>query len=270
MVDRPLERALGSPPTAAERRRAKERSVTRALQHDISTLQAEVKQLHEVMAHKLGINSRGTKDAFGKEFAVHVDEEHKATKLRIFNFSKPHGHAFHTAWFGFFSTFFTMFASAPLMNEIRKPSSLNLSNGDIVQADICAVSTNIVSRIVTGLVCDIFGPRRTLAFLCFVMCPAALGMLWVGSAAGFIVCRGVIGLGLATFVTSQVWCTAMYSKSVVGLANATAAGWGNMGGGVTNLVLRFVRTLTLTLTLALILTLTLTLDLTRSCASSEP
>ena len=29
-------------------------------------------------------------------------------------------------------------------------------------------------------------------------------MLWVESAAGFIVCRGVIGLGLATFVTSQV------------------------------------------------------------------
>ena len=44
-----------------------------------------------------------------------------------------------TRWFGFFSTFFTMFTAAPLMSEIRKPSSLNLSNGDIVQADICAV-----------------------------------------------------------------------------------------------------------------------------------
>ena len=38
-----------------------------------------------------------------------------------------------------------------------------------------------------------------------------------------------IGCGLATFVTSQVWCTQMYSKSVVGLANATAGGWGNLG-----------------------------------------
>ena len=39
---------------------------------------------------------------------------------------------------------------------------------------------------------------------------------------------------------NQVWCTQMHSKSVVGLANATSAGWGNMGGGVTNLVMPFV------------------------------
>ena len=241
MVDRaPPRRTVESALSAAERRRAKEKGVTRALQHEVSALQGEVKQLHAVLGQKLGVNSRGIKDAFGKEFAMAVDEEHKATKLHIFNFTNPHGRAFHTSWFGFFASFFTMFTSAPLMNEIRKPSSLNLSTMDIVHADICAVSTNIVSRIVTGYVCDIVGPRRTLAFLCFVICPAALGMLWVGSAAGFIVCRGVIGLGLATFVTSQVWCTQMYSKSVVGLANATSAGWGNMGGGVTNLVMPFV------------------------------
>ena len=45
----------------------------------------------------------------------------------------------HPRWFGFFAPFFTMFASAPLMNEIRKPSSLDLSTMDIVHADICAV-----------------------------------------------------------------------------------------------------------------------------------
>ena len=50
----------------------------------------------------------------------------------------------HPRWFGFFAPFFTMFASAPLMNEIRKPSSLNLSTMDIVHADICAVPPNIV------------------------------------------------------------------------------------------------------------------------------
>ena len=32
----------------------------------------------------------------------------------------------------------------------------------------------------------------------------------------------------------------MYNKSVVGLANATSAGWGNLGGGVTNLAMPYI------------------------------
>ena len=82
---------------AADRRRAKEIGVTRALQHEVSVLQSEVKLLHSVLSQRLGLNSRGIKDAFGKEFAVSVDEEHKATTLRIFNFTNPHGRAFHTS-----------------------------------------------------------------------------------------------------------------------------------------------------------------------------
>ena len=73
--------------------------MTRALQHEVSALQGEVKQLHAVLAQKLYVNSRGIKDVFGKEFALPVDEEHKATKLRIFNFTNPHGRAFHTSCF---------------------------------------------------------------------------------------------------------------------------------------------------------------------------
>ena len=71
--------------------------MTRALQHEVSVLQNEVKLLHTVLAQRLGLNSRGIKDALGKEFAVSVDEEHKATSLHICNFANPHGRAFHTS-----------------------------------------------------------------------------------------------------------------------------------------------------------------------------
>ena len=39
---------------------------------------------------------------------------------------------------------------------------------------------------------------------------------------------------------AQVWCTQQFSKKIVGLANATAGGWGNLGGGVTNLTMVFI------------------------------
>ena len=157
----------------------------------------------------------------------------------LFNFSNPHNRAFHTSWWGFFSSFFSMFAAAPLMAYMKKASSLNLSKKQIGQGNIAAVSTNIVMRAITGFICDILGPRKALSFLLFITCPAIVGMMFVEDANSWIACRALIGIGLATFVTSQVWCTQMFNKSVVGLANATSAGWGNLGGGVTNLLMPY-------------------------------
>ena len=49
--------------------------------------------------------------------------------------------------------------------------------------------------------------------------------------------RLVIGILGATFVPTQFWATQMFAPSVVGTANALTGGWGNMGGGVTYLVM---------------------------------
>merc|ERR1719502_1668351 len=53
----------------------------------------------------------------------------------------------------------------------------------------------------------------------------------------FLLARILIGLSLATFVTCQVWCSQFFDRSVVGTANATAGGWGNVGGGFTLLLM---------------------------------
>lgn len=50
------------------------------------------------------------------------------------------------------------------------------------------------------------GPRRGVTFLLWITTPAIFGIMFVQDAAGWIVCRAIIGLSLATFVCSQVWC----------------------------------------------------------------
>ena len=44
---------------------------------------------------------------------MQVDAEHKAVQFVILDNSNPHSRAFHVSWWGFFSSFFSMFAGAP-------------------------------------------------------------------------------------------------------------------------------------------------------------
>merc|ERR1712151_548353 len=48
--------------------------------------------------------------------------------------------------------------------------------------------------------------------------------------------RTFIGTAGGTFVMCQYWSSRMFTKDVVGTANALVGGWGNLGGGVTQLV----------------------------------
>jgi NNP family nitrate/nitrite transporter-like MFS transporter len=48
----------------------------------------------------------------------------------------------------------------------------------------------------------------------------------------YVIFRFLIGCSGATFITNQFWCSLMFAPNVIGTANATAAGWGNLGGGM--------------------------------------
>ena len=63
--------------------------------------------------------------------------------------------------------------------------------------------STIFFRLVMGLVADTIGARRGMAACLLVTTLPILGMMYVQDATGFIVCRGLIGISLASFVACQ-------------------------------------------------------------------
>jgi NNP family nitrate/nitrite transporter-like MFS transporter len=60
---------------------------------------------------------------------------------------------------------------------------------------------------------------------------------FVNSTTGLGILRTFIGTAGGTFVMCQYWSSHMFCKEVVGTANVLCGGWGNLGGGVTQLVM---------------------------------
>lgn len=110
----------------------------------------------------------------------------------------------------------------------------------IANAGVAAVSSTIVVRAALGTLLERFGPVQVQAGL------LTFGAVWVAMAAAitapwnYMLIRFFTGCVGATFVTNQFWCSLMFAPNVVGTANATAAGWGNLGGGVTQIFMMSV------------------------------
>lgn len=128
--------------------------------------------------------------------------------------------------------FLSWYAFPPLLGVTIK-KDLHLSQNEIANSNIIALTATLLVRLVAGPSCDRFGPRVTFA-ACLLLgaIPTALAGT-VNSAAGLMVLRFFIGILGGSFVPCQVWSTGFFDKNVVGSANALTGGWGNAGGGIT-------------------------------------
>jgi NNP family nitrate/nitrite transporter-like MFS transporter len=162
----------------------------------------------------------------------------KANRIDLFSFRTPAMRAFHVAWASFFLCFFGWFGVAPLMPVIRK--ELALTSEQIGNIVIASVSATVLARLGVGWLCDRFGPRRIYAGLLVLGSLPVMGIGLAKDYESFLAFRFAIGAVGASFVITQYHTTAMFASNVVGTANATAAGWGNLGGGVTQVAMPFV------------------------------
>ena len=164
----------------------------------------------------------------------------KATRLTLLSISSIPMRAFHLTWMAFFVCFFAWFAVAPLMPVIR--DELHLTKDQIANINIAAVFVTILVRLIIGPLCDKFGPRRAYTWLLAVGAIPVIGIGFAQTYETFLFFRLCIGAIGASFVITQYHTSVMFAPNVVGTANATAAGWGNAGGGATQAIMPLILT----------------------------
>jgi MFS transporter, NNP family, nitrate/nitrite transporter len=171
--------------------------------------------------------------------ALMTDDQYaRAREIKLFSFSTPPMRAFHTSWIAFFLCFMAWFGIAPLMALVR--SDLKLTPAEVGNTIIASVAGTVFARLLAGWLCDRLGPRRTYSALLIVGALPVMGIGLAHTYKEFLLFRLVIGAIGASFVVSQYHTSIMFAPRVAGTANAITAGWGNLGGGIAQIVMPLI------------------------------
>lgn len=167
-----------------------------------------------------------------------TNNQQPLSSLNVFSFKGVQMRTFHITWMTFFVCFFGWFGLAPLMPTIKE--DLQLTKSQIGNVVIASVSATIIARLLIGMLCDTWGPRKTYTALLLI---GSIPVFCVGLAqdyTSFLLFRLAIGVIGASFVITQFHTSMMFAPQIKGTANAVAGGWGNLGGGITNMVMPLV------------------------------
>ncbi|MCB0403919.1 MAG: MFS transporter [Bdellovibrionales bacterium] len=167
-----------------------------------------------------------------------MEIKNKATHINLFSLKTPQMRAFHLTWFSFFLCFFAWFGIAPLMAIVR--DEMGLTKEQIGNTIIASVAITIIARLFIGWLCDRIGPRLCYSALLIFGSIPVVAIGFARTYESFLLFRLCIGAIGASFVITQYHTSVMFAPNCVGTANATSAGWGNLGGGVTQIVMPLI------------------------------
>ncbi len=157
----------------------------------------------------------------------------KATKLQLLNFKTIPTRTFWITSIAFFLCFFSWFGIVPFMPYVVK--DLGMTPDQKWNSIILAVTGTVFARLLIGKLCDKYGPRLCYTWLLIIGALPVIAIGFVQTPLQFLICRLFIGFIGASFVITQFHTTLMFAPNIVGTANATSAGWGNLGGGANRL-----------------------------------
>ncbi|UZD21485.1 MFS transporter [Algoriphagus halophytocola] len=158
---------------------------------------------------------------------------HKATRLNLLDFKSIPIRTFWITSIAFFTCFFAWFGIVPFMPDVVK--DLGLTPSQKWNATVLAVAGTVFARLLIGKLCDKYGPRLCYTWLLILGSIPVIASGLVQTPMQFYICRLLTGFIGASFVITQVHTSLMFASNVVGTANATSAGWGNLGGGANRL-----------------------------------
>ncbi|MCP4791512.1 MAG: MFS transporter [Gammaproteobacteria bacterium] len=157
-----------------------------------------------------------------------------AMKSNYFSFT-GRAKILHMSWFAFFVTFLVWFNHAPLLVAIQE--SMGLSDQQIKTLLILNVALTIPARIITGMLVDVYGPRKMYAAMLLVTAGLCFFFALATSFETLALARFMLGFVGAGFVIGIRMISEWYPAKQLGLAEGIYKGMGNVGSAAAAIVL---------------------------------
>jgi len=141
----------------------------------------------------------------------------------------------HMTWFAFFVTFLVWFSHAPLLLAIQE--SFGLSDQQIKTLLILNVALTIPARIITGMIVDTYGPRKSYSLMLLLTAGLCFFFATASSFETLALARFLLGFVGAGFVIGIRMISEWYPAKQLGLAEGIYKGMGNVGSAVAAITL---------------------------------